>query len=94
MDVDVGVVPPPPLIIRFLHPENIRSLLLAYPEYRSACRWGMFLNTLFVFAVASRDQEEIIQLLPEAHAVAEGSIWGLDNLRHRVVRTRNNLITT
>jgi len=53
----------------------------------------MFLNTPYVFTVAGREREEIIRLLPRADAVAEVSIWDLGNLRHHVVRVRDNLTT-
>ena len=36
---------------------------------------------------------DIAQLLPQADAVPEGSIWDLDDLDNRMVRTRNNLTT-
>ena len=87
---------PPHRINRFLRPANLRPLLCAYPDYRYARRWGMFLNTPSVLAVADQDQEEIvrreeiIRLVPEAHAVAEGSIWDLEKPYHRMVRTRDN----
>ena len=53
----------------------------------------MFLPSPFVFTVAGPARGDIAQLLPQADAVPEGSIWDLDDPGNRIVHTRNNLTT-
>jgi len=78
---------------RFLHADELRYLLQAYPDYRRAIRWGVFLPDPFIFTVAGPERDDIIQLLPRADDVPEGSIRDLDDRNHRRVRTRNNMTT-
>ena len=78
---------------RFLYADELRYLFQAYPDYRSAVRWGVFLPDPFVFTVAGPERGDIVRLLPQADDVPEGSIWDLDDPDIRVVRARSNLTT-
>jgi hypothetical protein len=53
----------------------------------------VFLPDPFIFTVAGPERDDIIQLLPRADDVPEGSIRDLDDRNHRRVRTRNNMTT-
>ena len=54
---------------RFLPADRLRNLLRAYPDYRSAAPWGVFLPNAYVFTVAGPDRGDILQLLPGADDV-------------------------
>ena len=43
--------------------------------------------------MAGPERDDIVQLLPRADDVPEGSIWDLDVQNHRRVRARNNMTT-
>jgi hypothetical protein len=53
----------------------------------------VFLPDPFVFTVAGPERDDIVQLLPRADDVPEGSIWDLDDRNHCKVRARNNMTT-
>jgi len=93
LPIAIRVNVPPANLERFLPADRLRHLLQAYPDYRSAFRWGVFLPHTYVFTVAGPERDDIIRLLPGANDVPEGSIWDLDNPDFRVVRARNNLTT-
>ena len=67
--------PPRPNLEWFLPADHLRNLLQAYPDYRSALRWGVLFPDLFVFTVAGPKRGDIVRLVPQADDVPEGSIW-------------------
>ena len=84
-----------PIPARLMSPQAVRHFLQENMDFRQAPLFGCFLSCPYVVATATYDRGYILDhVLPNAHNIPEGPIWGMRHTDSTIVLARNNRAAT